>query len=109
MNSRLRQASECEIINWFEKTIVELSAYQKERLHDDEKFRIGPFFFYCAKNDRKPVTFLWRLTYLIFLVYLIMMWVILPVFFLFTGKWIYPQWVLDKIHYPWCRKLNLDL
>lgn len=108
MNSRLREANQSDVIKWFEKNVVELTVYQKERLRDDEAFRWGPLYFYYRK-EQEPTKFLWRLTYPIFMVYFIMMWLMLPVFFLVTGRWIYPQWLLNRIHYPWCRKLNLDL
>jgi len=108
MNSRLREASQRDVLNWFEKNVVELTRYQKERLRDDETFRWGPLFFYYLKEE-EPTTFMWRLTYPFFMVYLITLWIMRPVLFLCTGRWMYPQWFLNKIHYPWCRKLNLDL
>lgn len=104
--SQLEKASEFEVHKWLENSIVELTVYQKEKLIDDEIIRLSPFYFY-KRPKKEKVSILWRLTLLIFPVYLLLIICLNPIKWIFTGKWGYGQKFLDNFHSKWVRKLGL--
>ena len=101
----LKHSSDHDVNTWLEKCL-ELTPYQKEKLRLDEVVRFAPFEFYEVPKQIKP-SFIWRLTIIFFLIYLVLLFVGLPFNFLFTGKWGYGQKFFDNFHAKWMRKLNL--
>lgn len=103
--SRLKRASNYEVEQWLIKSL-ELTPYQKEKLLDREIVRFGGFYFYNIEKEEK-VSFLWRLTIILFPVYLLLIFCFLPVKWIFTGKWGYGRNFIDNFHSKWVRKLKL--
>lgn len=103
--SRLKIASYYDVEKWLEKSL-ELTPYQKQKLHNEEIVRFSRFYFYEHKKENK-VSVLWRLTIFFYLVYIILLVCFLPIKWLFTGKWGYGDSFLYKFHYKWVHKLNL--
>ena len=101
----LKESSDYDVEEWLEQKL-NLTSYQKEILRRDEIIRFAPFEFYERPKEKKP-SFLWRLTILFYLIYLILVFVGLPFNFLFTGKWGYGKKFYDNFHSKWMRKLNL--
>ncbi len=104
--SRLEEASEYEFREWMEKSNLNLTPYQKEKLRDSEMLRHSPYYLY-KKPKAESVSFLWRFTLILFPIYLLIIIVLNPIKWIFTGKWGYGQTFLDKFHYKWVRKLGL--
>jgi hypothetical protein len=104
--TNLEPAHDYEVMEWLEKAIPELTAYQKERIRDDETIRFAPYEFY-KRREKENVSFLWRLTILVFPIYWILAFSFLPIKMIFTGKWGYGQKFYDNFHGAWMHKLNL--
>jgi len=85
--SNLKQASNFEVTEWLEKTIPELTAYQKEKIRDNQTIRFSPYKFY--KRREKINSFPLRLTIIFIpIVYTILL-IGLPFKFIIDGKWGY--------------------
>jgi hypothetical protein len=106
MKSNLGRASEYEVFMWIENNI-ELTPYQKSKF-DAEVVRLSPFYFYKVRQ-KETVSPLWRLTLLIYPIYLLFAYLYLPIKFLITGKWGYGRNFIDKFHLPWAKKLGFKL
>jgi len=78
-----------EVHRWIEKSIPELTPYQKEKIRDMEIVRFAPFYF---MNRTKKVDSIWvRLSAIFLLPVLILLLIGLPFNFLFTGCWGYGE------------------
>lgn len=103
--SRLKKASDYKVTEWLEEEL-KLTPYQKQKIYDKELIRFSPFYFYEIKQKEK-ISFLWRLTILLFPIYYLIMLIGLPINMIITGKWGYSQDFLEKFHYSWLNKLKL--
>ena len=102
---RLQKASEYDFIKFLEDKI-NLTAYQKEKLRDNEILRFSKYEIYTAAKAESK--FIWRLTILFVIPYILLMYLFLPIKFIFTGTWGYGGKFIENFHKPWFRKLNLD-
>ena len=104
--SRLKPASDCDVMEWLEKKIPNLTPSQKEKIHDDEIIRFAPFDFYEPRAKEK-ISFLWRLTIILIPFYFVGLLSFLPIKMIFTGKWGYGRKFQDNVHGYWMNKLKL--
>jgi hypothetical protein len=105
--TNLRPASNYEVREWLEKTIKELTPYQKEWIRNEEIIRFAPFKFYKRRKTEK-VSILWRFTIIAFPIYLVIIFSFLPIKMIITGEWGYGQKFYDNFHAAWLHKLNLN-
>ncbi len=103
--SRLERAPDYDVVKWLDKKL-NLTAYQKDKLSQEEIMRWSPFYFYKLP-ERKKVSILWRLTLPIFPIYLLLVVIFNPIKWMFTGKWGYGRNFIDNFHNKWVRKLGL--
>jgi len=83
----LKQVSDHKVNKWLEDNIAELTAYQKERIRNDEMVRWAPFKFY---ERRKKVDSIWiRISALFIPLAWTVLVIGLPFDFLITGTWGY--------------------
>ena len=107
--TRLKQTYNRKVERWLFDSLPELTAYQKQKIVDEEIVRFAPFYFYEDPENEKS-SLLWRLTLPLFLVYLlILILIVLPILWVTTGKWGISQKFSDKIHAPWCQKINVHI
>jgi len=107
--SQLERAQPWDVIKWIENNIPELSVYQKQTISENEVgWWTDELVFFKHKNESK-VHFLWRLTVIFFPVAWILLFIGLPLNMIFTGKWGYGKFVIEKFWTPWMDKLNLNL
>lgn len=83
----LKRASNLEVQKWIEKSIPELTKYQKERIRDDEIVRFAPYEFY--KRGKKVDNILVRLSVIFIPIVWVLLLIGLPFNFFVTGKWGY--------------------
>ena len=83
----LKKASDRDVEKWLIKNIPELTAYQKEKIHDSEMIRFSPFYF--MERNKKVKNILLRFTIIAMLPVLILLIVGLPFNFFITGSWGY--------------------
>lgn len=82
-----KKASDRDVQEWLEKSIVEITAYQKEKLRDNETVRFAPFEF---MEKRKKVNNFWLRLTIIFMPFVwIVLFIGLPFNFLISGRWGY--------------------
>ena len=95
-----------EVQVWLEKNL-ELSPYQKELIssYGKDKLRSAPFYFY--KQKKYQSSFFWRLSILIWPVYLLFLYLCLPFAFLVNGTWGYGRNFINKYFEPWKTKIGL--
>lgn len=103
--SNLKKASDFDVKKWLEEEL-KLTPYQKDLIYKNELVRFAPFYFYETKQKEK-ISFLWRLTILLFPIYYLVALIGLPINMIITGKWGYGQDFLEKFHYSWLNKLKL--
>lgn len=85
----LKRTSDWEVIKWLEKSIPELTAYQKQKIRDNEIVRFAPFYFY---ERRKKVNNVFvRLSVIFVPIAWILLVVGIPFNFFATGKWGYSK------------------
>ncbi len=101
---KLTKTSHYKVKEWFEKEL-QLTAYQKSKLYQEDTFRNAPFEFYEPRKKEKS-SILWRLTIIFFAIWLIILCIGLPFTFLFTGQWGYGN-KLYNFHSKWKNKLNI--
>ena len=83
----LKKTPDYKVREWLEKSIPELTPYQKERIRNDEIIRWAPFDFY---ERRKPVKSIWwRLSIIAVAFFWVVLFVGLPLNFIVTGNWGY--------------------
>ena len=99
--SSLKKASDFKVEDWLKKEL-ELSSYQISKLHQHEIVRFSPFEFYVRRDKTKNPWI--RLTIVIFPIVWILLFIGLPINYLFTGRWGYSkiEWVSK-----WMNILNL--
>lgn len=103
--TNLKPASDYEVQKWLEKSL-ELTPYQKERLRDRELIRLSPFYFY-ERRETKKISILFRLTIFLVPVYLLLLLIALPVYWVFSNQWGFGQKYYDNFHAKWLHKLGL--
>ncbi len=103
--SRLIEVDRYELENWLAEEL-NLTQYQKDKLHRDEIFRFSDFYFYKEKPEINT-SLLFRLTIIFIIPFIVLMFVILPILWIFTGKWGYPERWLRVFFYNWIYKLGL--
>ena len=82
-----KKASDYKVQEWIEKSIREMTPYQKQKLRDDEIVRFSEFEF---MEKRKTVKSFWtRLTVLLMPFVWIVLFIGLPLNFLIKGSWGY--------------------
>src|ERR1035437_6937480 len=103
--TNLEPARDYEVQEWLEKNL-NLTPYQKDKLRQEEIVRFAPFEFYKPRSKEK-VSFFWRFTIIVFPIYLLLIFLFLPIKMIFTGKWGYGQKFYDNFHAKWTNKVNL--
>lgn len=103
--SNLTRASDHEVESWIIEKL-RLNEYQRSKLREEEIVRFSHLYFYKPVKQNK-VNVLWRLTILVWPVYIILLILTLPFKWMVTGEWGYGRNFLDKFHYKWARKLNI--
>jgi hypothetical protein len=103
--SNLEKAPDYDVREWLEKEL-ELTPYQKEKVYDKEIIRFAPFYFYQRVKPKK-VSFLWRITIIFYIIYIIAIVLFLPFKWIFTGTWGYGSGFIDNFHSKWVRKIGL--
>lgn len=103
--SQLEKAEDFEVKEWLIKKL-DLSPFQRNKLISDEIIRFAPFEFY-KRRKREKVNVLWRLTLIIFPIYLFIIVLINPIKWIITGEWGYGRKFIDNFHSKWVRKLGL--
>ena len=103
--SKLKQVREHEIEDWLVDSL-ELTDYQRQKIRDEGIIRFSEYYFYKQRKEKKP-SFLWRLTIVLYPLYIILLFLFLPIRYVFSGKTYYGQKFLNDFHYPWINKLNL--
>ena len=83
----LKRVSDYKVEKWLYENIVELTAYQKQRIKEDEIVRFAPFKFYERRS--KVDSFLIRLTIVFIPVAWCILVISLPFHFIATGSWGY--------------------
>lgn len=104
--SQLQKASDYDVQDWLEKSIRDLTPYQKQWIRNDELIRFAPFEFY-QRPKKEKVNVLWRITILVFPIYILLLFLFSPIKWIVTGKWGYPQKFFDNFHAKWLRKLGI--
>jgi hypothetical protein len=89
-----KKASDYRVQEWLEKSIRELTAYQKEKIRDDEIVRLSPFEFYERRETVKNIFI--RLSIIVMPLVWILIFISLPFNFIITGNWGYSY---DKIEW----------
>ncbi len=96
----LKPAHDLDVSEWIQKSIPELTAYQKEKIRDNEIVRFAPFEFFKIKKPVKNV--LVRLTIILMPIVWVLIAISLPFNFLVTGQWGYGykrmRWFMDWQH-----------
>lgn len=96
----LKKVSDYEVQNWLEKSIPELTAYQKQKIRDTEIVRFSHLEFFKRRERVKSIW--WRLSLIIFPIFWVIIFISLPINFLFTGSWGYSHkrigWVETWMH-----------
>lgn len=103
--SNLRRVEYHEVEEWLAEN-VELTPYQKSKLHSNEVFIFSPFVFY-KKEKRNPSSLWWRLTLPFYPIYILLLLIFCSIKWVFTGKSYLSQIYLEKYHYNWQKKLDL--
>ena len=83
----LKEVSDHKVREWIEKSIPELSPYQKERMRNGEMIRRAPFKFY--ERRKKVDSIFVRLSVLFIPVAWTVLVIGLPFNFFYTGTWGY--------------------
>ena len=104
--TNLEPAWDSEVESWLIEKL-EMTPYQKSKLIDSELVRKAPFKFY-KRPKKDKISVWWRLTLPLFPVYIVLLFLTLPIKFMFTGKWTYGQKFYDNFHAKWIRKLGSD-
>lgn len=82
-----KKVPDYKVQEWIEKSIVEITPYQKQKLRDNETVRFSPFEFI---ERRKKVENIWIRLSVIFLPIVWLSLVIsMPFVYFFTGRWGY--------------------
>lgn len=103
--SNLKQAFDLDVYKWLEEEL-QLTPYQKERLRNEELIRFSPYFFY-EKEDKKRISFLWRITIVFYFPYFILLCIFAPLKWVCTGNRYYGRKFMDTFHNKWVRKIGL--
>lgn len=102
--SRLRKANDYEIRKAIAETI-ELNPYQKEKLADREFPIYTRLKVYIEQEYPKPSIW-WRLTIFPYVLYIVLVFLFMPIKWMLTGTHYLPQTWLDNFHRPWVEKLG---
>ena len=84
---RLKQVSYLTIQNWLEDRL-ELTDYQKDKMRRSEFLRFSKYKFF-EPRQKENVSFLCRLSMIPFFLVWLILFIGLPINFLFVGKWGY--------------------
>lgn len=83
----LKQVDDFKVRNWIEKSIPELTVYQKEKIRENEIVRFAPFYF--MEKGKKVNNLFLRLSIILIIPTIAIMVILLPVNFIITGNWGY--------------------
>jgi hypothetical protein len=83
----LKKVNNFEVERWLERSIKDLTPYQKERLSDDEIIRFAPFYF--MERRQKTDNILMRFSILFIIPVFIFILIGLPINYFITGSWGY--------------------
>ena len=83
----LKRVSDHDVRKWIEDNVVEMTPYQKQRLHYDEVVRFAPFYFMEERKKVKNVFVRFSVIFIIPIFILIL--IGLPINFFITGEWGY--------------------
>ena len=85
----LEKVWDVDVERWLEKSIPELTSYQKERIRNDEIVRFAPFYF--MRRTKKVNNILTRFSVIFLLPVFILLIIGIPFNFFITGKWGYSE------------------
>lgn len=101
--SNFTEVNDYEITKWFKANGLELSSEQWRKFNNLLEY---DYPFYTYKRSQKTSSVLMRLTIIFLPIVFIILFLYLPIQFLFTGRWGYNgnqiKWYQD-----WCDKLGL--
>lgn len=86
---------------------LQLNKYQAECMKNSEIIRFSKYKFY-QEAERKKVSFLWRLTIFLFIIYLPCLNLFAAFKWMATGSSTLGRKYLDGFHYKWVRKIGLS-
>jgi hypothetical protein len=92
-----------EVEAWL-KDNLSLTDGQTRMLRDNEVIRFSSVRFYKEVDVKTSI--LWRLSVILFVPYIVLLFLFFPVKWMFTGNRYIGQKYLDKYHYPWVRKIG---
>jgi len=85
----LQKVSDYRVQEWIEKSIPELTAYQKQKIRENEIIRFAPFYF--MERRKKTNNILLRFTIIFMLPIFLLLIIGLPINFFITGSWGYKK------------------
>lgn len=92
-----KKVDDLEVENWLFKNIPEITAYQKQKIRDEEIVRFSSLKFFKRKEKVNNIFF--RLTIILFPIVWILFFVSLPFNFIIRGRWGYSyksaRWIDD--------------
>ena len=107
--TNLKEMNSFEVRDWIFENIPELTSYQKEiigNFYNSPILNSDIYFF--KRKEKKSSNFFLRLTIIPALILYVMFIVLMPVNFLFTGRWGYDKkimgWFID-----WCSRIGLNV
>jgi len=100
----LQRVSTVDVQEWLEKSIPDLTAYQKQKIRDNEIIRFSGFYF--MKRGKKTSNILLRLSIILMVPVLFLLIISLPFNFFITGSWGYNEKQLDW-YSKWTRACGL--
>ncbi len=103
--SQYKYSSRFDVRDWVEDNIPNLTPYQRERIREDELIRVSNFEFVELKQ-KKPVGIFYRFSMIPFFISLIFLFVLLPINYIVTGKWVYNK-SINNFFGNWQRKIGL--
>ena len=83
----LKKAHDLDVQKWIFESIPELTAYQKQKIRDNEIVRFAPFEF--MEHTEKVNNIFLRLSIIFIIPVFILLMIGLPINFIITGSWGY--------------------
>lgn len=102
--TRVKKAGQYNVKNWLVKEL-NLTRDQVILMDNKELIRFGKYEFYEYKQEKK-VSPLWRITLIPYGISILLLYLGLPINFLFTGRWGYHNKLMDIMR-SWNKKIGL--
>lgn len=108
--SNYKKAHILDVKKWLEEEL-ELTAYQKEKLYDSQYgngILQNTSFSFFKWQPQKSKNVFWRLTAIFVLPYMLLLFIGMPIKYLFTGNSYYGKKFINKFHTPWMTNCGLN-